>query len=113
MVDRGFPVGGATNSRHNCVLKNKTLADLPWQVPNARPPKGLDSFVLTYKIFHTPLRGPHPPTGNPGSATEKYVKMKELGPLVGTHAGGTSLDPPMVTCQMVTTKGEFLCTLYM
>ena len=27
------------------------LADLHWQMPGARPPKGPDSFVLTYKIF--------------------------------------------------------------
>ena len=38
------------------------LADLHWRMPGARPPKGLDSFVLTYKIFGSPrpLRGPHP-----------------------------------------------------
>ena len=42
------------------------------------PPKGPNSFLLTYKFFETqprresapPLRGcPPPPMGNPGSAT--------------------------------------------
>ena len=44
------------------------------------PPKDPDSFVLTYKISkrnhlgspHPHLRGPRPPTGNPGSATGVY-----------------------------------------
>ena len=46
----------------------------------ARPPKGPDSFVLTYKIFETkpprestsPYEVHAPPTGNPESATEMY-----------------------------------------
>ena len=60
--------------------ESKALADLGG-VPGAHPLRvqSPDSFVLTYKIFETkpprestsPLRGPHPPTGNPGSATEK------------------------------------------
>ena len=31
----------------------KPLADLEGGVPGARPPKGPDSFVFTYKIFET------------------------------------------------------------
>ena len=43
------------NSRtHSMLLKVESyaLADLGG-VPGARPPKGPDSFVLTYKIFET------------------------------------------------------------
>ena len=60
------------------IVIGKSLADLGG-APGARPPPptGPDSFVLTCKIFenvaawgvHGPLRGPRPPTGNPGSAT--------------------------------------------
>ena len=62
-----------------------TLADLGG-VPSAHPPKGPDSFVLTYKIFETlppqesmPPYEVHapPPTGNPGSATAQYDRARK------------------------------------
>ena len=34
------------------IFADTALADLHWQMPGARPPpKGPDSFILTYKIF--------------------------------------------------------------
>ena len=51
----------------------------------ARPPKGPDSFVLTYKFFETepprelapPYEVGAPPAGNPGSAAA-YAMMVRL-----------------------------------
>ena len=55
--------------------------------PVRAPPKGPDSFVLTYKFFETelprelatPLRGWRPPTGNPGSAAVMDGELDEAG----------------------------------
>ena len=52
-------------------------------VPGARPHKGPDSFVFDIQNFrnvtvsgvYAPLRGPRPPTGNPGSATA-FIDLK-------------------------------------
>ena len=47
----------------NIKLKTTALADLGGRAPRM-PPKGPDSFVLTYKIFETlPPRGGRPPRG--------------------------------------------------
>ena len=35
------------------TFTHTSLADLEGGVPGARPPKGQDSFVLTYKILET------------------------------------------------------------
>ena len=53
----------------------KSVAD-PGGAASAHPPKGPDSFILTYKFFETelprelvpPYEVGAPPTGNPGSA---------------------------------------------
>ena len=60
---------------------NKAVADPGGCRRRTSPPKGPDSFVLTYKIFRNgaasgvgaPLRGWRPPTGNPGSAAVKVL----------------------------------------
>ena len=61
------------------VGRTEALADLGGARPARAPPKGPNSFVLTYKIFKTkpprestpPPTRSTPPRGNPGSATEK------------------------------------------
>ena len=55
--------------------KHHSVAD-PGGAASTHPPKGPDSFILTYKFFEmeppqelaSPLQGLCPPTGNPGSA---------------------------------------------
>ena len=45
---------GHTTAKHSfCKTYLESLADLHWQMPGAHPPKGPDSFILTYKIFET------------------------------------------------------------
>ena len=89
VADPGFPMGGRGPLMWTLFGKN-ALADLGG-VPGACPPMGPNSFIFTY-IFTKkcprrrstpPLMGAHPPMGNPGSTTEMYAKMKELGPVGG------------------------------
>ena len=67
----------------SCPHFHISLADLVGACPLHAPPKGPDSFVLTYKIFETsppqestspPTRSTPPPTGNSGSATAYFPK---------------------------------------
>ena len=69
-----------------CHFANSSaLADLEGACPAHTPPRVPDSFILTYKIFEMklprestrPLRGPHPPTENPGSATDQYYVISK------------------------------------
>ena len=62
--------------------------ELHWRIqeaPPARPPKGPDSFILTYKFleinclksWRRPMRLA-PPTGNPGYVTELSGNHREI-----------------------------------
>ena len=93
------PLGGGHEPLTWALFGKNALADLAG-VPGACPPMGPNSFIFAY-IFakkhphqrSTPPNGSTPPMGNPGSATEMYVKMKELGPVGGVRPA-RPLDPP-------------------
>ena len=69
------------------VTSDVTLADLVGACPAHAPTKGSRFFRSDIQNFenvtasgvHTPLRGPRPPTGNPGSATVLHLIFHQSG----------------------------------
>ena len=82
------------------------LADLHWQRSGSPPPRGSRFFRFDIQNFqnvtasgvHAPLRGPHPPTGNPGSAT---------GDQCTTISGATLNQTERILHWFVTKKSRF------
>ena len=78
VADPGIPAGGDVSVVRSALRKNACQnlrirtcrKGCQWQIQGALP-KGIDSFVLTYKFYEADPRWEvgAPLTGNPGSAT--------------------------------------------